>query len=192
MLKNSSSGWPVSRVLSSEKIPVYTQPFAEAQSGLLPGPPAWAIISLCSLPGTDDEASSLSSLLGLAPDGGYLAARITANAGGLLHRLFTLTLTLPLSRKRRRVRGEGDLFLWPCSGRLPRPGVSPASCSLERGLSSILRRSVGPRSPGQPKDRSIILSICPGVNLDMALLSGFCCPTIVAVCRLRLADNSPR
>jgi len=31
-----------------------------------------------------------SSLLGLAPDGGYLAARITARAGGLLHHLFTL------------------------------------------------------------------------------------------------------
>ncbi len=34
---------------------------------------------------------TVSSLLGLAPGGGYLAARITANAGGLLHRLFTLT-----------------------------------------------------------------------------------------------------
>ncbi len=30
-------------------------------------------------------------LLGLAPDGVCLAARITADAGGLLHRLFTLT-----------------------------------------------------------------------------------------------------
>ncbi len=32
-----------------------------------------------------------SLLLGLAPDGGCLAADITANAGGLLHHLFTLT-----------------------------------------------------------------------------------------------------
>ena len=32
-----------------------------------------------------------SSLLGLAPGGGYLAARITAGAGGLLHHLFTFT-----------------------------------------------------------------------------------------------------
>jgi hypothetical protein len=31
------------------------------------------------------------SLLGLAPDGGYLAIRITANAGGLLRHLFTIT-----------------------------------------------------------------------------------------------------
>ena len=32
-----------------------------------------------------------SSLLGLAPGGGYLAICITANAGGLLHHLFTIT-----------------------------------------------------------------------------------------------------
>lgn len=68
-------------------------PILRRSSGhrLRPGPRAWAIISLCSLPETDNEASSLSSLLGLAPGGGYLAARITADAGGLLHRLFTVT-----------------------------------------------------------------------------------------------------
>ena len=38
-----------------------------------------------------NETSSFSSLLGLAPGGGCLAARITADAGGLLHRLFTIT-----------------------------------------------------------------------------------------------------
>lgn len=32
-----------------------------------------------------------SSLLGLAPGGGYLAIHITADAGGLLHHLFTIT-----------------------------------------------------------------------------------------------------
>ena len=31
------------------------------------------------------------SLLGLAPSGGYLAARITTDAGGLLHHHFTMT-----------------------------------------------------------------------------------------------------
>lgn len=38
-------------------------------------------------------ASRLAALplLGLAPGGGYLAARLTASAGGLLHRRFTLT-----------------------------------------------------------------------------------------------------
>jgi len=33
-------------------------------------------------------------LLGLAPGGGYLTASIAAYAGGLLHRLFTLTPSL--------------------------------------------------------------------------------------------------
>lgn len=36
---------------------------------------------------------TISSLLGLAPGGGYLATRITARAGGLLHHLFTITFT---------------------------------------------------------------------------------------------------
>ncbi len=52
---------------------------------------ASAIIHLCSLPETRAERAAPSSLLDLAPDGGYLAARIAANAGGLLHRLFTMT-----------------------------------------------------------------------------------------------------
>ena len=34
-------------------------------------------------------------LLDLAPGGGYLAASVTAHAGGLLHHLFTLTLSGP-------------------------------------------------------------------------------------------------
>jgi hypothetical protein len=36
-----------------------------------------------------------SSLLGLAPGGGYLAIHITADAGGLLHHLFTITTLTP-------------------------------------------------------------------------------------------------
>ena len=73
-----------------------------------------------------DDASRVSSLLGLAPGGGCLAARIAADAGGLLHRLFTLTLTLPPSpASGRGVGGEGNLFLWPCSGRFPHKGIYP-------------------------------------------------------------------
>ena len=64
---------------------------------------ACAIISLSSLPGTNNEASRFSSLLGLAPGGGYLAARIAADAGGLLHHRFTIT----------SAQGKGGLFLWP-------------------------------------------------------------------------------
>ncbi len=56
-----------------------------------------------------NDASSVSSLLGLAPGGGCLAARIAANAGGLLHRLFTMTQ-------------GGCLFLWPCPASYLAPG----------------------------------------------------------------------
>ena len=44
-----------------------------------------------------------SSLLGLAPGGGYLAIHITADAGGLLHHLFTITPYM--SRQRRDIYG---------------------------------------------------------------------------------------
>jgi len=70
------------------------------------------------------------SLLGLAPDGGYLANRITADAGGLLHHRFTLTLPA-LARRYVSVA---------LSGGLPRPGYYPTSRSLECGLSSALTR----------------------------------------------------
>jgi hypothetical protein len=55
------------------------------------------------------------SLLGLAPGGGYLAARIAADAGGLLHHLFTITLPhpRPLPRGGRGEVRKGGLFLWP-------------------------------------------------------------------------------
>jgi len=91
-----------------------------------------------------NETSSLSSLLGLALGGGCLAACIAADAGGLLHRLFTLALTpAPLPIAEEGCRGEGSLFLWPCSGRfahegLPRLGCYPTPCSMECGLSSTL------------------------------------------------------
>jgi len=76
-----------------------------------------------------------SSLLGLAPGGGYLAIHITADAGGLLHHLFTITLT-PC--------GVSWLFVSVAlvrqvssSRRVPRPGCYPTPCSMECGLSSV-------------------------------------------------------
>jgi len=113
----------------------------------------WAVrcrAARCSLPGADlshkrerlmrrravsHRPQTISPLLGLAPDGGYLAICITANAGGLLHHLFTIT-TSPL-------RMEG-LFVSVAlfrqvhaSRQFPRPGNYPTSCSMECGLSSI-------------------------------------------------------
>ena len=88
-----------------------------------------------------------SPLFGLAPDGGCLAADIAAGAGGLLHHRFTLA-----------AQARHCASLWPFSGRSPRPGGCPASCSQERGLSSNVcpqpgdtcpRRQQPSRSPGQ-------------------------------------------
>ena len=91
----------------------------------------------CSLPGAGsshrrDEhmrrravshrPQTISPLLGLAPGGGYLAICITANAGGLLHHLFTITLA----------HGGGCLFLWPLSGRLTPHGGFPAPGAIRR------------------------------------------------------------
>ena len=94
-----TSGWSISRILSGGC------PFEHSlvQSSL------WAArhrSARCSLPGTglshgwerhvwrraaSHRPQTKSSLLGLAPGGGYLATRITARAGGLLHHLFTIT-----------------------------------------------------------------------------------------------------
>ena len=74
---------------------------------------------------------TISPLLGLAPGGGYLAARITAGAGGPLHHLFTITSL-------RRLFVSVALFRQVnASRRFPRPGCYPTPCSLECGLSSI-------------------------------------------------------
>src|SRR5512134_2126975 len=87
-----------------------------------------------------------SSLLGLAPGGGYLAIHITADAGGLLHHLFTITyLTPPFGHPSPSGRGDGGEGLFvsvalirqvSSSRRVPRPGCYPTPCSMECGLSS--------------------------------------------------------
>ena len=64
--------------------------------------------------------------LGLAPDGVYLAARVTTNAGGLLHHPFTLT-----GRNRRST--------FCCTfPRVTPGGRYPPSCPVESGLSSTI------------------------------------------------------
>jgi len=81
------------------------------------------------------EASSLSFLLGLALDGGCLAVRITAHAGGLLHK--RLQAISPFHPYRRVANHPLRRSISVArSGRSPRPGRYPASCSVECGLSS--------------------------------------------------------
>src|SRR6185295_13690435 len=76
-----------------------------------------------------------SSLLGLAPGGGYLAIHITADAGGLLHHLFTITFT-PCGVSRLFV-SVALVRQVSSSRRVPRPGCYPTPCSVECGLSSV-------------------------------------------------------
>ena len=133
----SASGRSVSRILSGE-----SRRFTPR--GFHPCSLASAIISLCSLPETLEERAAPSSLFDLAPDGGCLAARIAADAGGLLHHLFTIAAfgtAMPLARQFLSVARSDRLF---------RPGISPAPCPAEYGLSSTPH--VGkPRSPDRPE-----------------------------------------
>jgi hypothetical protein len=85
----------------------------------------------CSLPGTlrrravsRPAESETSSLLGLAPDGGCLAAALLRTP------VVSYTTISPLPRLARRYVSVAR------SGRLPHPGCYPASCSMECGLSS--------------------------------------------------------
>ena len=132
-----ASGRSVSRILSSE--------FARfTPRRRHPCSLAWAIISLGSLPDTQVERAAPSSLFDLAPDGGCLAAHIAVDAGGLLHHLFIMTG----SGARRRLARL--FFSVARSDRSLRPGISPASCPVEYGLSSTLRGGE-PRSPDRPE-----------------------------------------
>ena len=85
---------------------------------------------------------TISPLLGLAPGGGYLATCITADAGGLLHHLFTITL---------HPKGwKGCLFLWPFSGGFTPPRV--LSDVVLYGVRTFLDPdNAGPRLPNQPE-----------------------------------------
>jgi hypothetical protein len=144
----NASGRSVSRILSSESLKFTPR-------RLHPCLLASAIIHLCSLPETQAERAAPSSLLDLAPDGGYLAAHITANAGGLLRRLFTMTgarQSCPefVAESRRSTSRPRLFFSVALSDRFLRPGISPAPCPAEYGLSSTLRNGE-PRSPNRPE-----------------------------------------
>jgi len=90
--------------------PAY-KPHSVRREGIPEGTvPAWVVISLGSLPeaGTERAVPCIPGeclpLLGLAPDGGCLAAGIAADAGRLLPCLFTLT---------RSRRGRAVCFCGP-------------------------------------------------------------------------------
>ena len=82
----------------------------------------------CSLPGRITERAAPNALLGLAPGGVCLASDITAAAGGLLHRRFTLATS-------RSWQQYASLLHLP-SGRPARLLAGTALCGVRTFLSS--------------------------------------------------------
>jgi len=135
--KNNNSGRSISRILSSAEAPVQSSLWAARRRA-----------ARCSLPGAGSlhrrrervrrravsrRPQTTSPLLGLAPGGGYLATCITADAGGLLHHLFTITPSPhPLSHWERGAGVRGCLFLWPFSGRFAPLGGFPVPGAIRR------------------------------------------------------------
>jgi hypothetical protein len=109
-----SSGWPVSRILSSVGFPVYAP-----LRGFLPVLRACAIISLSSLPRTQMRRAASCPCLALLP-------AVVAWPPALLRTPVVSYITFSPSPSPRGPsplggggRREGSLFLWPCSGRFP-------------------------------------------------------------------------
>src|SRR5215510_15803145 len=106
-----------------------------------------------------------SSLLGLAPGGGYLATCITADAGGLLHHLFTIT-----PRKRGAVCFCGP---YPAGSLLTE--ASPPrvlSDAVLYGVRTFLDLvNTRPRSPNRPEAKIIIHGSgwCVNGTMDFSL-----------------------
>lgn len=144
--KEDASGRSVSRILSSESHRFTPQ-------GLRPCLLASAIIYLCGLPETQMERAAPSPLFDLAPDGGCLAARITADAGGLLRRLFIMTGRQNRSRcTRHRVRRavfgpSAVLFCGPIRQIAPSRGFPGA---VPCGVRTFLDSSQGGAAIAQP------------------------------------------
>ena len=96
-----------------------------------------------------------SLLLGLAPDGGCLAADITVNAGGLLHHLFTLTRSNALMAKEPSPYpvDQAVLFCGPFRGS-PHPGVTRHRALWSADFPQVAEATRD--RPVEPSDDSII------------------------------------
>ncbi len=107
-------------------------------------------------------------LLGLAPDGVYLATSVTRRAGGLLPHRFTLACGSVSVAHRRSA-------LCCTVHRVAPPGCYPASCPVESGLSSI----------GYP-----IATVSPARSQNGSARRAWCASGISAAISDRAADWS--
>lgn len=154
------------------------KPRSVAQALRQAASPAPAIIYLglallpasCSLPGTQARRAGTSSLLGLAPRGGCLAAPITARAGALLPHRFTLAGV-----------ATGNALLCGPIPPVTRPGCYPARCPVERGLSSGVQAR--PRPLGVLGRERNGITFCAGIQA--ARMRQICCAIIFFRLRLR-------
>jgi hypothetical protein len=116
---------------------------------------------------------TISPLLGLAPGGGYLAICITADAGGLLHHLFTITL--------HQKGGRAVCFCGPFPAGSRLSAVSPPrvlSDAVLYGVRTFLDPdNAGPRLPNQPE---LIASYTLGEGKSTFELGGFSKTGIIA------------
>ncbi len=103
--------------------------------------------SLAAYPGLERNGSSRAldsisrsspPLLGLAPGGGYLAARVTTDAGGLLHHLFTITAASPSQLTHPKEIAAAVCFSVALFRQVSPTWDYPAPHPMEPGLSSPL------------------------------------------------------
>lgn len=163
----SSSGLPVSRILSGGPGPVYTAYRVILSRRHLGDHLSGTAVSGRLVQPTRDSngAGRTSSLLGLAPDRGCLAAGIAARAGGLLHHLFTMTRTAALA----------VCFCGPVRqpGRHCRPAVPGVTRHRALRSADFPRRRGSAHSAAIARQtcNSIIADLCVGVNFRFRIFS---------------------
>lgn len=144
LAKPTAPGWPVSRILSSGRNRVYARRLHPRPTHLGDHLSGTAVACRLVQPTRNSNAAGRGSfLLGLAPDGGCLAAAITGSAvvsyterlrGNLPAKCYRFAHHFTLTGRSRRYVSVAR----PAG--VPRPGCYPASCPVECGLSSKERK----------------------------------------------------
>ena len=142
--------------------PVYTHPLPKLRAGLHPGPHAWAIISLSSLPGTYHPRRGRTRRAASRPCLALLPAGVAWPPALLRTPVVSYTTFSPSPLH----MAKAVCFCGPVPAGCPIIGVSPSRafpgavpCGVRPFLDPMQR--TGSRPPGQPEDRGIIPSLNP-------------------------------